>query len=307
MLTIIIPVYNAEKTIEECIDSIIAADEKFPNLISEVIAVDDGSTDNSLEKLNKQSSYYRKLTVLSQENAGAGGARNKGITSAKTKFISFIDSDDLVHEDYLSPLINKKENDIISFNILKKSKSNSDSIIKPGPLSGPMVSAFFRRSIFIDNHLFFPEDINYEDNAISFLVWTLKKNSRVHIDKELYIYQYHQSSQSNTRSLNHLKSRISSISYLQSEAKSLGLFEEYNYELGKIAFRLAYIPALSLCFRGFSNYSIYARTKDQLSRLHIIKPEDISLKNYLFCFCVERLGYLGYLLICLKRINKLYR
>ncbi|WP_231570829.1 glycosyltransferase family A protein [Vibrio jasicida] len=307
MLTIIIPVYNAEKTIEECIDSIVAADKKFPNLISEVIAVDDGSTDNSLEKLNKQSSYYRKLTVLSQENTGAGGARNKGITSSKTKFISFIDSDDLVHEDYLSPLINKKENDIISFNILKKSKSKSESIIKPGPLSGPMVSAFFRRSIFIDNHLFFPEGINYEDNAISFLVWTLKKNSRVHINKELYIYQYNHSSQSNTRSLNHLKSRISSISYLQSKAKSLGLFEQYNYELGEIAFSLAYIPALSLCFRGFSNYSIYARTKDQLSRLHIIKPENTSFKKNLFCFCIEQLGYLGYLLICLKRINKLYR
>ncbi|PAW11053.1 hypothetical protein B6K85_09195 [Vibrio sp. V1B] len=97
------------------------------------------------------------------------------------------------------------------------------------------------------------------------------------------------------------------MSYLQSKAKSLGLFEQYNYELGEIAFSLAYIPALSLCFRGFSNYSIYARTKDQLSRLHIIKPENTSFKKNLFCFCIEQLGYLGYLLICLKRINKLYR
>lgn len=187
MLTIIIPVYNSEITIKECIESIILADNKNPDLISEVIAIDDGSTDNSFNKLNELASNYEKLTVISQKNTGAGGARNKGIKEAKTKFISFIDSDDLVHEHYLSPLLDNKEKDIISFNILKILKSKKHSIINPKGSPGPMVSAFFNRSIFIKNSLFFPEGINYEDNAISFLVWKLNKENSIHIEKELYI------------------------------------------------------------------------------------------------------------------------
>lgn len=58
MLTIIIPVYNSEITIKECIESIILADNKNPDLISEVIAIDDGSTDNSFNKLNELASNY---------------------------------------------------------------------------------------------------------------------------------------------------------------------------------------------------------------------------------------------------------
>ncbi|MCA0935151.1 glycosyltransferase [Vibrio alginolyticus] len=307
MLSIIIPIYNAEKTIEKCINSIITADKKNPNIISEVIAIDDGSSDNSLLLLNQIASQYKKLNVISQENKGAGGARNKGLNEAKSKFISFVDSDDYVHRDYLSPLLENNNSSIISFNILKKSKSSSDSVILPGETSGSMVSAFFYKSIFIENNLLFPENINYEDNAISFIVWTLSKDSRTHIDKELYMYQYTSTSQSNTKSKHHLFSRIESMTYLQDKAKSLGLFEKHKSELGEMAFKLAYIPALSLCFRGFSNYSTYIKTKDQLSGLYIKKPSNTPFKKQTFYFCVEHMGYIGYLLICLKRLNKIYR
>lgn len=307
MLSIIIPVYNAEKTIKKCIESIIVADQNTPNIISEVIAIDDGSLDNSLFLLNEIASGYEKLNVIPQENKGAGGARNKGLREAKSKFISFVDSDDYVHSDYLSPLLENSDNRIISFNILKKSKLKSESIITPQSSCGPMVSAFFDRGIFIDHNLFFPEKINYEDNAISFLVWTLEKENRVHINKELYIYQYSKSSQSNTRSKQHLSSRVKSMRFLQDKAKNLGLFDRYRSELGEMAFNLAYIPALSLCFRGFSNYSTYIDTKSQLSHLYIRKPNDTPLKKSVFYFCVEKLGLIGYLLICLKRLNKIYR
>ncbi|MCU8473902.1 glycosyltransferase family 2 protein [Vibrio vulnificus] len=307
MITIIIPVYNAEKTIKACIESIFLADKKKPNLIYEVIAIDDGSSDNTSEKLTELSIHYKKLTVITQKNTGAGGARNKGIRESKTKFISFVDSDDLVHEDYLSPLLDKKDKDIISFNMLKMSKSNKISIIKPKDSSGPMVCAFFNKSIFIKNDLFFPEGINYEDNAISFLVWSMNKENRVHIDKDLYIYNYLPSSQSNTGSPKHITSRIESMLYLQKKAKSLRLFDKYKNDLGEMAFNLAYIPAMSLCFRHFSNYKLYIKTKSELSKVYIRKPKNTPFKKSIFYFCIQHLGYFGYLLICIKRLNKIYR
>ncbi|HAS8532251.1 TPA: hypothetical protein I7745_15165 [Vibrio vulnificus] len=95
--------------------------------------------------------------------------------------------------------------------------------------------------------------------------------------------------------------------YLQEKAKSLRLFDKYKNDLGEMAFNLAYIPAMSLCFRHFSNYTLYIKTKSKLSNVYIIKPKNTPFKKSVFYFCIQHLGYFGYLLICIKRLNKIYR
>ncbi len=93
LISIIIPVYNVEKYIEKCLDSL--ADLDIEN---EIILINDGSTDKSLEKIEKyrESNPEKKILLFTQKNQGQAAARNKGIKNAKGRYISFIDSDDFV-------------------------------------------------------------------------------------------------------------------------------------------------------------------------------------------------------------------
>ena len=89
-VSVIIPVYNVEKYLRECIDSIL--NQTLHEL--ELICVDDGSTDGSLEILQTYEKKDNRVTVLTQHNQGAGAARNKGLQIAKGEYLSFLDADD---------------------------------------------------------------------------------------------------------------------------------------------------------------------------------------------------------------------
>ncbi|MCM1323055.1 MAG: glycosyltransferase family 2 protein [Acetobacter sp.] len=88
-ISVVIPVYNAEKYLARCLDSIFIQDGDF-----EVIAVNDGSTDKSLDILKQYSEKHPNLIVINQKNQGISGARNTGMKAAKNKYITFIDNDD---------------------------------------------------------------------------------------------------------------------------------------------------------------------------------------------------------------------
>ena len=89
-VSVIIPVYNVEKYLRECIDSIL--NQTLRDL--ELICVDDGSTDGSLEILHEYEKADSRVKVLTQHNMGAGAARNKGLAIATGEYLSFLDSDD---------------------------------------------------------------------------------------------------------------------------------------------------------------------------------------------------------------------
>ena len=89
-ISVVIPVYNEEKWLAKCLDSIFSQTLKD----IEVICIDDGSTDGSMEILSKFADKYKTLTIIQQKNSGAGEARNKGLKAAKGEFIAFMDADD---------------------------------------------------------------------------------------------------------------------------------------------------------------------------------------------------------------------
>ena len=105
LVSVVLPVFNVERYIVECLDSIVAQD--YPNL--EIIAIDDGSTDGSLEVLEKYASSHRRMTVIHQENSGAGVARNKGVAKAKGKYVIFVDPDDAIEPCALRELVGTAE------------------------------------------------------------------------------------------------------------------------------------------------------------------------------------------------------
>lgn len=92
LISVIIPVYNAEKYLEYCVESVIL--QTFSDY--EILLIDDGSTDNSSKLCDSLSEQHEKIRVIHKENGGASSARNVGITEAKGRYIHFIDSDDFL-------------------------------------------------------------------------------------------------------------------------------------------------------------------------------------------------------------------
>ena len=108
LISIIVPVYKAEKYLSECIDSIIS--QTYENF--ELILIDDGSPDNSGKICDEYAEKDKRIKVIHKENAGVSSARNIGLDNASGEYIAFIDSDDFVDKQYLEKLhCNLKHND----------------------------------------------------------------------------------------------------------------------------------------------------------------------------------------------------
>lgn len=121
-LSIVIPVYNVEKYLSVCLESIITAVYGNENRI-EVILINDGSTDDSGNLAEKYSLLYSWMKVIHQKNAGVAVARNKGMDAAKGKWIYFMDSDDWVPRNSISDILESvkesKDTDIFLFDAYK--------------------------------------------------------------------------------------------------------------------------------------------------------------------------------------------
>lgn len=100
LISVIVPVYNVEKYLKNCLDSIV--NQTYRHL--EIICINDGSTDASLEILEAYAAKDERITVLSQPNSGQSYARNRGISLAHGTYISFIDSDDFIDEAFYENL-----------------------------------------------------------------------------------------------------------------------------------------------------------------------------------------------------------
>ena len=106
IISVIVPVYNVEKYLSQCLDSILA--QTFKDF--ECICVNDGSTDGSLDILQEYAKKDDRIKIIIQENKGLSAARNVGIREAIGQYISFVDSDDWVDKNYLQILYRTIEN-----------------------------------------------------------------------------------------------------------------------------------------------------------------------------------------------------
>ena len=108
-LSVIIPVYNVENYLRECLDSITSQTVKD----IEIICIDDGSTDNSPKILKEYQKKDSRIKIITKENGGQASARNLGIKKAQGEYIAFIDSDDFIESEMLEKLYTKaKDNNL---------------------------------------------------------------------------------------------------------------------------------------------------------------------------------------------------
>lgn len=162
LISVIIPVYNAAKTIEHCVGSVLSQD--YENI--EIILINDGSKDKSKDILNKLSDSHSNIYAYHFENAGAAEARNRGIEKAAGEYIAFIDSDDLILPNYLSylhGLINEYNADIAvcsysklyaGKNTYTEKKSNSEIYNTEKEKSDNDYRVAFKREKAVENLLY---------------------------------------------------------------------------------------------------------------------------------------------------------
>ncbi|MDU6721796.1 MAG: glycosyltransferase family 2 protein [Streptococcus mitis] len=207
MISVIVPVYNVETYLEECLDSI--QNQTYTDL--EVILVNDGSTDGSQAICERYCKENRRFHLLNQENQGLSAARNTGVAASRGEFIVFVDSDDMILANYLETLMHymREDVDIVEsqFTVsneefLAKSfkepsilfEGNSQEAVKIFPkhvLNVNAVTKLYRRSIveavpYIDGVIF--EDVYCGIGMLKYIRKIIK------IDYKGYYYRQHQAS-----------------------------------------------------------------------------------------------------------------
>lgn len=123
LISIIVPVYNVEKYLQRCIESLIS--QTYKNI--EIILVNDGSTDNSGEICRAYAQKYKNIVLIEKENEGISVARNTGIEIAKGSYISFVDSDDYIQNIFIERLYNlcKKNNSEVAICDFERTQQNN--------------------------------------------------------------------------------------------------------------------------------------------------------------------------------------
>ena len=120
-ISVVIPIFNTAPYLKECLDSVL--NQTFTDF--EVICVNDGSNDSSLEILKKYQQKDNRIKIINQENKGAGAARNVGIDHSRGEYILFLDSDDYLDKDTLNDcyeIAHSKSLDILLFKIINFDK-----------------------------------------------------------------------------------------------------------------------------------------------------------------------------------------
>ena len=122
VVSVIVPVYNVEQYLPQCLDSIV--NQTLKNI--EIICVNDSSTDNSLNILNHYAEKDPRIKVVTQPNGGAGAARNRGLSLAAGRYLSFLDSDDFFEPDMLELAYNKAVCDKADFVVFQSDQYYTD-------------------------------------------------------------------------------------------------------------------------------------------------------------------------------------
>lgn len=297
LLSIIVPVYNVNKYLDKCIQSILSS--TYNDI--ELLLIDDGSTDNSLAICKKWAQTDNRIKVIHQDNSGAGAARNKGLEIAQGDFITFIDSDDYIDKNMYFELIKHFDDDVdivecdyvLTYDNCAYFEQNNDLVehfsmkqamklhIEDKMFKQLIWNKVYRKSIL--KNVFFPLGKKIDDEY-----WTYKAigNSKnlVHVYKEYYAYRQQNQSVMHSLKMNNrleaIDSKICRHNYILSyvpELKNTSLINLWQ----------SCLYQEQVCF--LSN-QITKEIKDYFKRVLLEYPLDLSivknkkLKLWLFLY-----------------------
>lgn len=248
LVTIVIPTYNVERYIEDCLDSVLA--QTYKNI--ECIVIDDASTDATSYLLK---AYAEKVALyLNKENKGQGTVRNQGIELAKGNYLLFVDSDDWIEPDTVSKLVKKAEEtevDLIRFNgkaffegnerQFEKNQYNFSAVLEEGKLyrreeslmvnrktfSASPCLYLIRKAVLDDFKIRFPEGILHEDEYFTTTLF-VNIQSMAYLDEAFYHRRYRISSTMTEISPAHKKRSFDSYMQVFKQLEKEYEKEQYN-------------------------------------------------------------------------------
>lgn len=308
-VSIIVPVYNIENYLCQCVDSLIS--QTYENI--EIILINDGSTDSSGSICNKYAMHDARVKVIHKSNGGQTSARNAGLEAAIGKWISYIDGDDYVSPSYIALLVGKAdetEADIVfadfffDYGIRTEICRNYDWTLQG--LKGLekyiaytwtcLWGNIHRRSLYTDNDLGSPTDITYCEDfhlmiRLCFFAGKIAKVSEA-------LYYYRQQAGSIMHNLNKKTERderwayADTINFLKNHDSYSELKQVMAWRTLKAAQELALDPAT------FSEFRAYNPDKKE----HIINCPFIGLKLKMIAWCLtHRLGGISFLIVKIRK------
>lgn len=257
-VSIILPVYNVEKYLRRCLDSLVNQD---CSCSYEIIIINDGSQDGSADIIGEFEQRYDFIRAISQENAGVSAARNAGIAEAKGKYVALVDSDDFVEPGYISTmyeLAEKHDADIVQCryrNFFEKSQSSMNILLshRKGVFDGEKAlgslitditvrsypwNKLYKRSIFVDNNIAYPVNRRFEDLITTPVLFSHAK--KVAFTREvLYNYSHRSDSMTGCAGRNMVESYRDAVITLGEFIDSNGLYLRY-----RTRFRLLTVKAM---------------------------------------------------------------
>ena len=275
LISIVVPIYNVEKYLHRCVDSLL--NQTYGNY--EIILVDDGSTDDSLEICDEYRLKDKRVQVIHQDNGGLSRARNSGIKIAKGEYIAFVDSDDWVSEYYLETLINTARNtgaDIVECEIMRTSGvENSISghsavyisystvealrlLIEDNVFHQYVWNKLYRRDLMAD--LYFPHGKTNEDE---FWTYRIFANAQKIVKTNSVLYYYFQRNDSimgttySVKRLDALEAKIQRMEYIEKHFPEYDLVAFWNGSCGDMSTRFT---------RQASNFEELERYGDLISK-----------------------------------------
>ena len=250
-VSVIIPVYNVEQYLRQCLDSVV--NQTLREI--EIICVDDGSTDSSLEILKEYASLDKRITVLKQENLHAGIARNAGLAVAKGEYLNFLDSDDFFELKMLEEMYNKAKTDnsdivvcgyciydqqLFKDTLIKHPDKSLvlNSPIKPEEFDTDLFEAcfptpwskIFKRDLLIKNKLHFENLKNCND--FTCIMTAVALSSQIScIDKSFIHYRYNTGSQTSTNRFGRNECFIKAAAALEKNLQQFNLYDAFYEKL----------------------------------------------------------------------------
>ena len=243
-ISIVIPVYNVEKFLRRCLTSLI--EQTFQD--REIIAVNDGSLDRSLDILREFEQKYDFITVVDQENGGMSKARNRGLSLARGEYICFIDSDDYVAPNFLERLYTAcVENDAqisccyyyyqydgsgFTFEYpfrcegVFTREQAMNKLLRDMQIQSLVWNKMYKRSLFTDYDIFFPS-IAFEDMATANRVFAHADRIAV-LDEPLYYYVQRSGSTLATINASKINDFIRAVAMVRVSLEKSGQFEKYR-------------------------------------------------------------------------------
>lgn len=260
-ISVIIPVYNTGKYITKCLDSIIF--QTYPNL--EIICIDDGSTDKSIEIITEYSNNDNRIHLYRQEHNGTSAARNLGMEKSSGDYFSFIDSDDWIfltlYQTFADTLAKiGRDIDIFMFNASSYIKGQNDTIPKKffeltdwnsradkyalytfddcqRPFSRNLSAAnkIYRRKFLEENNITFPQNLKYEDQFFGIKSF-LNAKSIIINDEIFYRYRNMTETSSTLEVTPKVFDIFKIIDLIEQEIYRLMMYESYKYALFQYKF-----------------------------------------------------------------------